>query len=144
MDKSLTQKEVILAGMAPAKGQLLTSSQLQKLFFLIDENASARLGGPHFSFVPGDYGPYEENLHSILVALSVEGLAFIVPWNMRFYQLTERGQEMGEKLLEEIAPDVADYLKQVNKVVRSLSFSELVGSIYKAYPHMAVNAVFAK
>jgi hypothetical protein len=44
--------------------------QVQKLFFLLDENIAADLGGRQFSFEPYDYGPFDRAVYSELELLA--------------------------------------------------------------------------
>ena len=48
----------------------------------------------------------------------------------------------GERLAQGIDPVVIDYIKRASEFVRSLSFSDLVSAVYKAYPEMKANSVF--
>ena len=77
------------AGKSPAE---LSPVQAQKLFFLIDQNASHLCGGPHFHFTPYDYGPFDSSVYSELDALSLKGDVEIVrSARYRTYRLTPKG-----------------------------------------------------
>jgi len=61
---------------------------------------------------------------------------------VKMYRLTVNGQIEGERLLKTLPQKAQDYIKEVSDFVRRLSFSQLVGAIYKAYPEMRANSVF--
>jgi len=141
----MDKQDIILAAFAAAKRAVFTPVQVQKLLFLIDMKIPEQVGGPFFEFVPYDYGPFDKDVYQQLEELAKNELVEILPcpglsWNK--YQLTVEGQERGEEVLSELAPEVADYLRSLSQFVRSLSFAELVSSIYRAYPDMRVNSVF--
>ena len=119
--------------------------QVQKLLFLLDENISEYVDGPHFNFEPYDYGPFDQGVYTVIDGLVVEGLIDTQPepsgrWSI--YQLTDQGQQEGERLLGALPKEIAAYVEEISNFVRSLSFAQLVSAIYKAYPHMKANSVF--
>lgn len=140
----LTREAIVLAALSPAHGDLYTPVQVQKLFFLLDENVGNALGGPHFQFQPYHYGPFDKAVYSTLEGLASQGLAEIVPdrGNWKNYRLTSKGQALGEAALEGLEPKIAEYLVRASEFVRRLSFTELVSAIYKAYPRMRARSVF--
>lgn len=139
----MNQQEIILAAMAPAKGALHTPVQMQKLLFLIDRNIPRQTGGPHFSFRPWNYGPFDKAVYDVLLALALDDHVDRIPDRSWIdYKLTLSGQERGERLLEQL-PEVASvYIRQASEFVRKLTFTQLVSAIYKAYPDMRANSVF--
>lgn len=139
----MEKKELILAALAPARQDKYTPVQVQKLFFLIDQNISKQLGGKLFKFKPYHYGPFDKAVYEELYELSSEGFVEIFDsrgWNN--YRLSEKGQKMGKKCLDELPSAAKKYLLESSKFVRSLSFTQLVSAIYKAYPKMKKNSVF--
>ena len=139
----MNQREIVLAGLAPAKGETHTPVQVQKLFFLIDRNIPKEIEGPLFDFQPYNYGPFDKAVYDVLLLLTFEGLVDIdSEYNHRTYKLTVKGQEEGEKILKALPGYVQEYIDTVSKFVRKLSFTQLVRSIYKAYPEMKQNSVF--
>jgi len=138
-----TREEIILAALAPAKGKALTPVQVQKLFFLIDKNIAKLVGGPHFDFKPYNYGPFDKAVYDELERQRAAGNVELVPertWND--FRLTEEGQARGEAILPDLPAKARDYIERAVEFVMRLSFSQLVASIYKAYPDMRVNSVF--
>ena len=141
----MERNDFILASMSTAGKQAFSPVQVQKLFFLLDQNAAPSVGGPYFSFMPYDYGPFDKEVYHALEALEKAGLVEIVgsSWNRtRLYRLTESGLRDGAAHLAGFPQDVKEYTKSLGKWVLSLSFSQLVSSIYKEYPDMRSNSVF--
>jgi uncharacterized protein len=142
----LSQRQmIVLAALAVESGSVFAPVQVQKLFFLLDQNLASDLGGKQFSFEPYDYGPYDRAVYSELETLALRGLVTIEATagaGRRRFSLTAAGYEAGQKVLRQLTPRAQDYLVRVSSWVRSLSFAELVGAIYQQYPDMKVNSVF--
>jgi hypothetical protein len=139
----MNTKELVLAALSVAKGSLHRPVQLQKLFFLIDQEIPSLVGGPHFDFKPYNYGPFDRRVYEVLDNLVEEGLAeSILENNWHSYRLTPQGQQLGESLFASMDPVAQDYIMRASDFVRRLSFSQLVKAIYKQYPEMRVNSVF--
>lgn len=136
---SMNKRNLVLAALAPAKGEPYSSVQVQKLFFLLDAQGAHLVNGPHFDFQPYHYGPFDKAVYKELDALAAEGLADV---RRRSYALTAAGQAEGEMMLAELPAATREYLSKLSAFVRRLNFSELVSAIYKAYPAMRVNSVF--
>lgn len=140
----MTREEIILAGLcASDPGATYSPVQLQKLFFLLDREASVGLGGPYFNFQPYDYGPFDRAIYDRLDALRDSGL--VQTFNSgryRLYAVTPEGAATGEAVLGSMSPEMRDYVGAVASWVRRLSFGDLVSSIYEKYPDMRVNSVF--
>ena len=131
--------------MAPARGHDFTPVQVQKLFFLLDMNVARELNGPHFSFEPYHYGPFDANVYRALDQLSAQGFAVVgddQQFQMRTYRLTAEGQDRGDRALAQMEPAAADYVRRASDFVRKTPFAELVSSIYKAYPAMRARSIF--
>jgi uncharacterized protein len=140
MDRS----EILLAGLAAGgENATYTPVQVQKLFFLLDREAAATLGGPFFKFVPYDYGPFDQAVYAGLDDLARRNLASIQnTGRYRVYCLSQTGHMEGLRLLATMQPGAKEYLVNVANWVRQLSFQQLVASIYNRYPEMKVNSVF--
>src|SRR6266550_1348637 len=138
-----TREEFILAALAPARGKALTPVQVQKLFFLIDKNIAKLVCGPHFDFQPYNYGPFDKAVYDALERQRTAGNVEFIPqrtWNE--FRLTEDGQTRGDAIFTKLDAKARDYIVRAVEFVMSLSFTELVSAIYKAYPDMQVNSVF--
>lgn len=142
----ITRRELVLAALAANGGPQFTPVQVQKLFFLVDEDVSDLVNGPHFSFKPNDYGPYDKNVYRQIELLALEGLVQIsVNPTTRFktFKLTHDGRVEGQAILEKMDSKVADYLNRLSKWVRSMSFKELVLAIYAKHPKMKDRSLLA-
>lgn len=135
-------REFILAALAPANGAEHTPVQVQKLFFVLQKEIPAQTGESHFNFEPYDYGPFDVGVYRKLEELSQEGMVEIIHGKWNSYRLTNSGQEKGKEILEKLDSPIQEYIVKLSQFVRSLSFSELVSTIYKAYPDMKANSVF--
>jgi hypothetical protein len=145
MNELSQRQTIMLAALAAESGSVFAPVQVQKLFFLLDQNIAADLGGRQFSFEPYDYGPYDRAVYSELEALARRGLVSIeatAEAGRRKFSLTAPGYQAGQQALKQLSSRAQDYLPRVSSWVRSLSFAELVGAIYKQYPDMKVNSVF--
>lgn len=139
----MERSEFVLAALAPAGGASFAPVQVQKLFFLIDKQVSAALGGPLFNFQPYHYGPFDREVYVELESLSALGLVDIdVDRGWKTYRLTVEGQRRGERSLAALPDRTREYLKKASDFVHGLSFSDLVRAIYRAYPEMRLNSVF--
>ena len=142
----MQRNDFVLAAMCPAGTDLFTPVQIQKLLFLLDRNVSEETNGPHFSFEPYHYGPFDSEVYLELDGLEDKGLIRIFREGIheqRRYQLTDDGNKKGSESLETLPEHIQQYISEVVEFVRSCTFTELVSSIYKAYPEMKVNSVFA-
>ncbi len=140
----MRKRELLLVALRAGEKHEHTPVQVQKLLFLIDKNVGARIGGPVFDFAPYDYGPFDASVYEVLRELEVEGFVSSSEsargWKR--IALTDEGVAEGGRLAQEVDPSILDYIKRVSEFVRTLSFSDLVSAVYKAYPEMKVNSVF--
>ena len=147
MNQELTKRQrFVLAALAVQSGTALAPVQVQKLFFLFDENIANKIGGKQFDFEPYDYGPFDKDVYAEFGALNAMGLARVLE-NVdspakRLYLLTSEGQAAGEEALTNYDEGTREYMGEVSSWVSRLSFGELVGAVYKSYPEMRVNSVF--
>jgi uncharacterized protein len=140
----VNRSEILLAGLAAGgENATYTPVQVQKLFFMLDREAAAVLGGPFFKFVPYDYGPFDQAVYAGLDELAQRNLATIQnTGRYRVYGLSQTGQMEGRRLLETMQPTAKDYVVNLANWIRQLSFQQLVASIYNKYPEMKANSVF--
>jgi hypothetical protein len=139
----LNRKDIVLAALAPAQGDVHTPVQVQKLLFLIDREIPNLVDGPHFNFQPYHYGPFDISVYEELQNLACQNLVASIPdYNWSDYRLTKEGQKSAEELLISLPPKAQEFIRKASEFVRSLSFPELVSAIYKAYPDTKVNSVF--
>ena len=139
----MDKRDIVLAGMYPSRQKFYSPVQIQKLFFLLDENIPELIDGPQFTFQPYNYGPFDHVVYRVLEELEFDGLVEIMSSNSRgMYRLTNEGHNEAEKIFEALDPKAQRYIDKVSDFVLSLSFSSLVSAIYKAYPEMRRNSVF--
>jgi hypothetical protein len=142
--------------MTPRDWTLLTISsgdgplqpvQLQKSLFIISKkfDADKLKSDSFYPFDPYDYGPFCSDVYSDADRLEFEGLIVITrPPNSRYrqYQITEKGKEIANSLKNQLDSEVKEYLETIVKWTQSLTFNQLVSSIYAAFPEMKANSVF--
>ena len=141
----MEKKEITLAVLAAAEGAIHTPIQIQKLLFLIDKKIPNLINGPYFIFKPYSYGPFDVDIYNLLEELAQEeDVEIISNPNLRWakYRLTINGQKKGEKILNTLNKKAIEYIKILSLFVRSLSFAELVSTIYKEFPEMKKNSIF--
>ena len=139
----MTRQELVLAALSPAQGALHTPVQVQKLLFLIETNLVNLVDdGPHFHFEPYHYGPFDRAVYDELLRLSWQGYVDIMQDRWNSYRLTVEGQRQGERLLSTLDEQARDYITTISSFVRSLTFTQLVAAIYRAYPAMRERSVF--
>lgn len=146
MSDMLTKRQkIVLAALAADRGAAFAPVQVQKLFFLMDAKLADILGGKQFAFEPYDYGPFDRAVYVELECLAKRGLASIAEiqsGERRRYSLTNAGQSEGELQLKKLPEEITTYLATLSSWVRSLSFAQLVGSVYRAYPEMRAHSIF--
>ncbi len=139
----MKRRDIVLAAMSQQETRRFTPVQLQKLFFLLDQEASELMDGPKFEFRPYNYGPFDAAVYEQLESLAQEGLATIAgPHRFREYALTTDGVKEGKAVAKRLPPRLVEYMGEVTEFVRRLSFAELVSAIYNNYPQMKTNSVF--
>jgi hypothetical protein len=140
------RQELVLAALASRRGTSYAPVQVQKLFFLVDENVAESIGGKQFAFEPYDYGPFDKAVYQELDALAQDDLVLIAHYGSsagsRRYSLSLEGQQAGEGVLAQLDNDTRAFIARLAEWVCSLSFAQLVGSIYQAYPQMRANSIF--
>lgn len=140
------RQTLVLAALSAGATESFAPVQVQKMFFLIDENLSVELGGKQFEFEPYDYGPFDKNVYAELNALQAMGLVdltYVSPTaGGRRYSATVAGRAVGIRTLESLSPGAQKFIVDVADWVRKLTFAQLVGSIYKAFPHMREKSIF--
>lgn len=140
----MNKLDLLLTALAAGEKSEYTPVQIQKLMFLLDKNVGTRIGGPFYDFRPYDYGPFDASIYEDLRELERTGHIATFPSDRGWkkYQLTDAGLAIANDLSKKLEPSIFNYFKDVSKFVRSLSFAELVSSIYKAYPEMKANSIF--
>lgn len=140
----MNKRDILLAALATGGKHEYTPVQIQKFLFLIEKNVAQRIGGPFFHFEPYDYGPFDASVYGEIRNLVHDGdaSAYATSRGWKCHALTDQGVEKGEALFQQLPHEAQDYVNRAGEFVRSLSFTDLVSSIYKAYPEMKANSVF--
>ena len=142
----LQRDQVLLVVLSLADGNPLTPVQVQKSLFLADRKARGAFRGTSvYNFQPYDYGPFDRQVYVDAQTLSYRGFVEIGTdprggWNT--YAATDEGVRAGREFMAELAEEQRSMLSRIVKIVRSLSFTELVSAIYRSYPEMRVRSVF--
>lgn len=126
-----------------AEGGKFSPVQVQKMFFLLEKNLAPGTFKPSFRFQPYNYGPYACSVYQDLDGLAAEGFVEITSSSAyREFVVTQQGAEKGKIDFESLPKSAKDYILQVSRFVRSLTFPQLISAIYRAYPEMQVRSVF--
>ncbi len=140
----MTKRDWVLLSLFAAEGHSLQPVQLQKSLFLLGQSGTVN-GRWFFKFVPYDYGPYSRAIYDEADVLRDEGLVAVTPsphvkW--RQYSLSSAGRDEATALVAKASPRAWSYLGSAVEWVQSLSFTELVRSIYAHFPDFKRNSVF--
>jgi len=133
-----------LLALSFASEKRLTPVQLQKTLFLVGQYVIDNEAN-YYHFEPYHYGPFDARVYSDLDALTDRGLVRKIqsPSFRGFdYELTALGTKKAEAARRSLKAAQTLYLKRVVPWVLSLTFRQLVSSIYRTFPDMAVNSVF--
>ena len=140
----MTQRELVLACMAAAKGRPYQPVQIQKMLFILQKELKEHVGEP-FEFAAYDYGPFAPEVYSTLDSLAQEGLTEQVGdvgGPRRKYIGTLDGVKAGNAIINEgLTKEAKDYIVGLAEWVRSQSFRQLILAVYATYPEMARNSV---
>ena len=138
----MQKSEVILAAMASAhRAAAFDALRIQKLIFLIEQEAASYIEGPHFDFEPYHYGPFDKMIFRGLDKLWKSGEVEFVQGERTHYALTELGYRSGREILGDLPEPVSEYFERCARWILSHSFGAILSAIYDKYPDMAVNSV---
>ena len=131
---------VVAAGDKP-----LTPVQLQKTLFLVKEASLPNLPDDFYDFVPYHFGPYDAQVYQDADSLQERGLvvrhkAARGTWTDT--SITGSGRSKAEELEEKLPPAITSYIHNLVDWAQGLTFSQLVGAIYRKYPNYRANSVF--
>ena len=131
-DSTLTPRELFaLAVLSTFDGEDWNPTQLQKIFFILDQKVAEKIGGPHWNFKPWDYGPYDQAIFEVMRELEDRNL--LISRHLS-YNLTPRGQRLGEEQLEALPEEARDYIRRLSSWAKPLSFQQLISAVYKEFP----------
>jgi uncharacterized protein YwgA len=141
----MKKEELILAAFGASKIHSYEPVQIQKLIFIFQKRASQLFEVEPFDFRAYDYGPFSVDIYSCLDELAAEGYIIIEgePFSRyRRYCLSESGKEKAISFLGLITEPYKKYLCQLVNWIQYLSFSQIVGAVYKEFPEMRAHSVF--
>lgn len=130
-----------------AASRPLQPVQLQKSLFLLARKTPQQMLGEQarYHFKAYDYGPFDSQIYSDAERLEQEGLVTIRrPPEARYkeYAATAAGKQRAEFLKRNLTPEVNDFLEKIVAYTQSVTFNQLVTSIYQEFPEMKENSVF--
>lgn len=120
----------------------LTPAQLQKVLFLVKENFSDQLTD-FYEFKPYNYGPFDKQVYVDAEVLASQGQVKLEKYPGRSWVIYRANPESSPVTAENTEEKkIEKYLETVVKWSQSLTFEQLISSIYKKYPSYKVNSVF--
>ena len=143
---AVKRRDITLAVLAASPSGTLGPVQMQKALFLVDKRIPKFVDGPLFNFRPYHYGPFDAEIYRVLEELEAEGAVVIDhDPNVRrnSYRITSDGLERGRSSLAALPAPARGFIERVATFIYNSSFSQLVSSIYREYPEMKENSVFA-
>ena len=138
--------DIVLTAMAAGgPGARYDPVRIQKLLFLIDSEISQVIDGPYFHFEPHHYGPFDEAVYEDLDRLAEQQEVSIdTREGYNRYSLTDTGYEKGTALLDMLADPTSSYMENTAKWIRFVPLKQLLSTIYRQYPAMAVNSIIPR
>ena len=141
----LTRQDWLLLALSKSPGGAMSPVQIQKAMFLFGQEAGDSIGTDFYSFQPYDYGPFDAAIYADLRRMTSLGHVR-GEWNpdrsWKTYKITGPGRGAALVLENDADARLAEYLGRIVAWVRGRSFSDLLRSVYAAYPEFAVNSVF--
>lgn len=141
----LTRQDWLLLTLSKSPGGAMSPVQIQKALFLFGQEVGSSAGTRFYSFVPYDYGPFDAAIYVDLRRMMREGLVR-GEWgpgrSWKNYALTGRGRKTALAHENDTDARLVEFLGRIVVWVKGRSFSELLRSVYAAYPEFAVNSVF--
>ena len=143
----LTRRDWLLLALSKAPGGVVSPVQIQKALFLFGQEVGGMIGTNFYSFVPYDYGPFDAAVYDDLRRMSTAGQVR-EDWDAgriwKSYTITMAGRQVALALEKDADARLTEFLERIVVWVKGRSFSELLRSVYAAYPEFAVNSVFRR
>lgn len=142
MNTEYDKLDVLLKIITAAEGDPISPVQLQKVAFLVGEECKEFVPTPYYKFEPYDYGPFSAKLYQDAEILEERGLISIEVnpnGGWKEYRATFRSSGVDTSSIHE---QLAEYIETAVKWAMSLTFRELVSSIYHHYPKYRENSIF--
>jgi len=141
----LTRQEWLLLALSRSPVGAMSPVQIQKTLFLFGQEAGGSIGAEFYSFEPYDYGPFDAAIYVDLRQMMNEGHVrgtWSTGRSWKNYTITESGRKAALILERDADARLTEFLERIVVWVTGRSFSELLHSVYAAYPDFAVNSVF--
>ena len=141
----LTRQDWLLLALSKSPGGAMSPVQIQKTMFLFGQGAGDSIGTVFYSFQPYDYGPFDAAIYADLRRMTSLGHVR-GEWNpnrsWKTWTITGSGRKAALVLENDADARLAEYIGRIAVWVGERSFSDLLRSVYAAYPEFAVNSVF--
>jgi len=134
-----------LLAICSAQDKGISPLQLQKSLFLLGKELPREVGRDFYKFIPYNYGPFNSTIYGDAERLSGSGLVTVLyPPGQRWplYIATPEGIKHAKEVEKKASSDATSYLKKIVNWACSLTFQQLVQTIYRKYPEFRANSVF--
>ena len=141
----LTRQDWLLLALSKFPGGAMSPVQIQKALFLFSQEVGGSIGPEFYSFEPYDYGPFDAKIYVDLRRMTTVGHVrgeWSPGRNWKNYATTKSGRKAALVLENDADARLAEFLGRIVVWVKERSFSDLLRSVYAAYPEFAVNSVF--
>ena len=141
----LTRQDWLLLALSKSPGGTMSPVQVQKALFLFGQEVGDSLGPEFYSFEPYDYGPFDAAIYIDLRRMTRLGHVrgeWSPGRSWKNYTITGPGRTAARELERDADARLAAFLGRIVAWVGGRSFSDLLRSVYAAYPEFAVNSVF--
>ena len=141
----LARQDWLLLALSKSPCGTMSPVQIQKALFRFGQETGGSLGAEFYSFEPYDYGPFDAAIYIDLRQMTSLGYVrgeWSPGRSWENYTITGPGRKAARVLEDDADPRLAEFLGRIVAWVRERSFSDLLRSVYAAYPEFAVNSVF--
>ena len=141
----LTRQDWLLLALSKSPGEAMSPVQIQKALFLFGQEVGDSIGAEFYSFEPYDYGPFDAAIYVDLRRMMSVGHVrgeWSRSRSWESYTITGTGRQAALVLEYEADARLTEFLERIAVWVKGRSFSDLLRSVYAAYPEFAVNSVF--
>lgn len=139
---TIKRADLLLKIIAAAEGEPLTPAQLQKVAFLVAKKFPDDVPANYYRFQKYDYGPFCVDIYRDAESLERDGLVLITINQGGGWQEYSASYQAGAYEFDAISDRISRYIKETVTWARSISFQELVRSIFIDYPEYRENSVF--
>lgn len=141
----LTRQDWLLLALSKSPSGAMSPVQIQKALFLFGQEVGDSIGTEFYSFEPYDYGPFDVAIYVDLRRMTSVGHVR-GEWGpgrrWKNYTITRPGRKAVLVIERDADARLTEFLGRIAVWVKGRSFSDLLRSVYAAYPEFAVNSVF--